>query len=226
MLADRVGQGVLQFLRHVGSGWQFALHPFALVEFHRGFLPLLPHVAGREEPHIVAMGHDGLHLRGNPEPSLAIRSVVQGDDADGVARNDPMVLAGVVQHEGVHAGQVLDQAGTFGAVEGEDDLAIAAGLVGVPLGQRPFADVLVVVDLAVDRQDGLRFGVDHGLRSAQDVHDGQALMGDDGTGMFADARPVWSPVPLAQAGLQHELAVPGVFSRSVEQGGNRTHGGE
>jgi len=98
-----------------------------------------------------------------------------------------MVLAGVVQHEGVHAGQVLDQAGTFGAVEGEDDLAIAAGLVGVPLRQWSLADVLVVVDLAVDRQHSFCFGVDHGLRSAQDVHDGQSFMGDDGTGMFADA---------------------------------------
>ncbi len=57
------------------------------------------------------------------------------------------------------------------------------------------AQVLVVVDLAVDRQDRALERVDQGLGAMLHVHDGEALVDQDGVVIAVDAAPVRPPVP-------------------------------
>jgi len=155
--------------------------------------------------------------------------MVQGNDANGVPGDDPAGVAGIEEHEGIHAGEVLDEVAPVLAVQGQDHLAVAAGLEGVIAAGALRASLLeihVVVDLAVDGEDGAGVRVHERLCATQDVDDGEPFMGDDGRREFPDAGPVRPPMLLASGGVEHTFPV-GIEGRvPVQQGGDGAHGGK
>ncbi len=117
--------------------------------------------------------------------------------APGVQRHDPHRVAGdqvaaallVVEHEGENAVEVVQEIGAALLVEGEDHFAVRAGGELVGRGEATL-ELLVVVDLAVDRQHLLAVAAVERLGAVFDVDDGQPLVGQDRLVAGVDAAPV------------------------------------
>jgi hypothetical protein len=104
----------------------------------------------------------------------------------------------------------------------QDDLAVRPGLKRVRLGERPL-QVLVVVDLAVDRQRRPSIRPVQRLGAVLDVDDGQALVGQDGAVGRVDAAPVGPAVPLALRQRERGFAEPDRIGLELEDGENAAH---
>jgi hypothetical protein len=193
--------------------------------------PLLPLVAQEE----VAGGHllDALagveqpfHLGRDVQALVAIPADVQRVHADRVPRDQIRVARRVVDHEREDAVDAVQEVPRVVlVVEVEQHLAVRARLelVGSP---EPSAQVLVVVDLAVDRQHVARERIDERLRAVLDVHDREPLMGEDGPVARPDAAPVGPAVPQLPARrerLPPELAQVGPRRVDVENGRYSAH---
>ena len=205
---------------------QVPFHPIAVVEGGRGSFAGRPDLTWRKEAHVVAGVHQSLHFRGHPQAPCVIGSVIEGNDADGIAGDDPRVRCRIEQHKGVHAGQVLDEVPSVLPVEGEDDLAIAAGLewiVTTGSTGTPGFEVDVVVNLSVDGEHSARIRIDERLGTAEHIDNGESFMRDDGRRKFTDAGPIRSSMLLASGGIQDGLPVRIEGGRAVQQGGDGTH---
>lgn len=65
-----------------------------------------------------------LHLRGYPHATVIAPADVERDDADVVSGDEEGVVALVVDEEGKHAPQVVQEVGALLHVEGDDRLAV------------------------------------------------------------------------------------------------------
>ena len=180
-------------------------------------------VAGGELGDGAADGGESLHLGGDVEAALVVVAGVEGDDAHVVARHDVPVGVGVVEDEGEDSVEAVEEVATLLGVEGQDDLAVAAGPEVVGAGEAGF-EFAVVVDLSVDGEHVGAVRAAERLGPVFHVHDGQPVVGQNGPFMGVDAGPVRAAVPLEPRQRQDPLArnrFGGIESQNGEDG---THG--
>ena len=105
----------------------------------------------------LALSFEGLQFGGHIDGAVAVVANIERYDADGVAGNQELVLLLVVEHEGEDATQVLEEVDALFAIEGKDDLTVAARLELILSGITA-ANLLMVIYLAVDSQHLLPVG--------------------------------------------------------------------
>ena len=78
--------------------------------------------AGREFANILTQGFEPLHFRCDHQSTIGGVAVVQWNNPNGVAANQPGIFLDVVEYEGKHAFQVMGKVHTMLPVQAEDDL--------------------------------------------------------------------------------------------------------
>ena len=146
-------------------------------------------MAGQEGLVALALALQRLQLGSHIDGAVAVVADIEGNDTDGVTGDEEGVALLVVEDEGEDAVEVLQEVDALLAIERQDDLAIAARAELIVVGQTA-ADVLMVVDLAVDGQHLTAVGREEGLAARLGIDDAQALVGQDGGGAAIDAAPV------------------------------------
>ncbi len=134
-----------------------------------------------------------LHLRRDVQCPVRVAPRVERYDADGIPGDEVAIAFDVVEHEGEDSIQAIEEFRALALVERKDHLAI--GVRG-EAPRKPFPKLAVVVDLAVDREDGAPIPIAQRLGSVQNIDDCEALMRQDGLVAREDARPVGAAVPL------------------------------
>ena len=117
--------------------------------------------------------------------------------------------------------------GNFAAVshlliQRKDYLAVAAGLKTV-FPRKAAADILMVVNLSVDRQHQRLVGRKQRLPTALGVHNTQTFVGQDGTTATPDSTPVGTAMPYAAAHLERFLAQRVRLFSNIEYSNYSTH---
>ena len=201
-------EGFAQFLqRHLNAFHHVVVPPRALVVLRqfagRGVVP----VARRELRHVGAIVDQRLHFRGHPQAALLVVAPVQWADPERVAGDDRATLAGIPQCEGEDPVEAVEErCRRVLEVQRVDHFAVGLGLEGIGLRQFRL-ELLVVVDLAVDRQRESAILRQQRLRAAGRIDDGQALMDQDGpfrrtTFIDVHPAPVRAAMPLALRAIQ------------------------
>ena len=125
--------------------------------------------------------------------TVAVPSLVEGNDADMVAGNHVDILLAVIKTEGEDAVEVFKEINALVAVQGQDDLTVTLcqefifTLITLP-------DLLMVVYLTVCGKDELSILAVKRLLTRKRVYDGKSLMRDDTVGTCENTGPVRSAV--------------------------------
>ena len=164
-------------------------HPIAtVIPLHaRLFAPIV--MTWQERLVTFALAFECLQFGGYVEGAIAVVANVEWYDADGVAGDEEGVTLLVVEHEGEDAAQVLEKVDAFLTVERQNDFAIATRLECILSGHTS-ANFLMVVNLAIHRQDLLAVGCIKRLPATLGIDDAQSLMGKDGGATTIDAAPI------------------------------------
>ena len=109
-------------------------------------------MTGQERLVVLALSFERFQFGGHIHLAVGIATDIKGNHTDGVAGNEKLVGLLIVEHEGKDAAQVLEEVNTFLAIERQDDLAVGARLELI-LPSIAAADILMVIDLAIDSQD-------------------------------------------------------------------------
>mmetsp|Transcript_80779 Transcript_80779/g.250733 ORF Transcript_80779/g.250733 Transcript_80779/m.250733 type:complete len:229 (-) Transcript_80779:44-730(-) len=185
-------------------------------------------VPGREALVAAAGLVQRLELAGDVDGAVGAPAHVEGDDADGVAGNEVGVALHVPDDEGKHAANLVlrEEVHAVLGVEVQEHLAIALrqelvlpGGAGLEL----LTELHVVVDLPVHAQDDVVRLVVERLVAAVRVHNGQALVRDDGATLAIDAAPVGATVP-QELGSVHDFLACRVGRLQAEEGQDAAHG--
>ena len=185
-----------------------------VVAFHtRLFAPIV--MPWQEGFVSLTLTFECLQFGGNIHGAVAVIAYIQRYHADGVAGYQEGILLFVVKGEGKDAADVLQEVDALVAIERQDDFAVAARLEVISAGIPP-PDLLMIVYLAVDGQDHLPVGREERLPAALGVHDGEALVGQDGRGALVYPAPVGAPVTYLPAHAQHSFPQPGHRLPDVE----------
>ena len=109
-----------------------------------------------------------------PNQTAALMLVVQRLDAEDIARQHQLLFLGIPDGDGKHAAQALEHARAPCLIAMHDGLGVAVGLELIAHALKLGAQLLKVVNLAVERDGHAAIGVLHGLVAALKVDDGQA----------------------------------------------------
>ena len=139
--------------------------------------PLIIVVSGREGADLPLCQSDEVFgFAGKEDRAVGEVPVIEGADADGVARGDVLVLLPVVEHEGKLGVEHGEHLGPVFAVKGEQDLAVAVRREGIAELLETALEGTETVDLAVADELILAHGKGLHARRVQ-AHDGQAVEG-------------------------------------------------
>ena len=148
----------------------------------------------------------------------AVVVVVQWLDAEAIARQVQGLRLGLVQREGEHAVQLVEQCHPLLFEQMEDDLGVARAAEDMALGDQSLAQGGVIVDLAVHGQDQRAVLVHHRLRAGgAEVDDRQARMAEEHAG--GGIPPL--PGPVRAAMMQRAERAPGGVRRHVGPNGTK-----
>ena len=164
-------------------------HPIAtVIPLHTWlFAPIV--MTWQERLVTFALAFERLQFGGHVEGAIAVVANVEWYDADGVTGDEEGVTLLVVEHEGEDAAQVFQKVDAFFSVECQYDFAITARLERI-LADHATANFLMVVNLAIHRQDLLAVGRIKRLPATLGIDDAQSLMGKDGGATTIDAAPI------------------------------------
>jgi hypothetical protein len=225
MRVHRVGERVVNLLRvHVAIRNGVEVGPVARPVTHRLRIAARLVVTRGEFLDAVADADQCLQLGSHRERAVLSPADVERDDADGITRDQPIVLRGVVQGEREHAAQPLQESRDLRRVEGKDDLAVGVGLERLTRSDL-CAQLAVVVDLAVDGEHERPIGRPQRLSAVEDVHDGEPFVGHHGR--LASPHPAPVGAPVTQQARLPQGEVPrgrGGVLREVEQAEDAAHG--
>ena len=168
-------------------------------------LPAPVIMSGREGFVSFALPFERLQFRGHIHGSAAVIAYIERYHSDGVAGYQEGILLFVVKGEGKDAGDVLQEVDAFVAIERKDDFAVAARLEVVTSGILA-ANLLMIVNLAVDGQHHLPVGREQRLSAALRVDDRETFVSKDGRAATINAAPVRTTVPDFLAHAQSLLA--------------------
>src|SRR5699024_7189852 len=112
--------------------------------------PLIIVVSGREGADLPLCQSDEVFgFAGKEDRAVGEVPVIEGADADGVARGDVLVRLPVVEHEGKLGVEHGEHLGPVFAVKGEQDLAVAVRREGIAELLETALEGTETVDLAV-----------------------------------------------------------------------------
>ncbi len=215
-----------------GMGHSLVAHPVARVVALEAGGPAVVVVAGQEGLVVVAMPFKRLELAGHHDLAVGGIAHIERNHPYRVARHQKLVVLGIVEGKGKDAVQLLEHGydglvsrhalATQPAVEGQDDLAVAAGEKPVGAAQ-PCTQLAVIVDLAVHGQHLLAVGGIEGLAARLGVDDAQALVGQNGRTAAIDAAPVGAAVTQLAAHAQRHVAQLGALLSYIENCYYSTH---
>ena len=164
----------LGFVSHVVF-YRVVVEPVALVVL-ADLTVFAPQVAACRELFNGAAHRDqGLHFRRHVEVAVLIVAHVQRDNTDVVAANQIGVFFTVVQREGKHALQVVQELRAFFLIQRQDHFTVGTGLERVAIAVFG-AQRLMVVDFTVYRQRVRFFLVIQRLCTGVDVNNGQTFV--------------------------------------------------
>jgi hypothetical protein len=175
-------------------------------------------LAGREP-----RGYQGLELgreRDSPGPPGDVERLYP----QAVAREQQALGRGIPDRKGEHAAQLRDAVRAELLVEVEDGLGVAVGAQHVPAGYEPAAQLLVVVDLAVEDD---RFGavfVEDRLLAPGQVDDTEPSHSETHAPPHPDALVVRAAVLQGGAHPAHERLRDGALSLAIDQTSDAAHG--
>ena len=149
--------GILQCIVDSLDRGRIILHgiifePVALVVALHAWVGTPIVMTGQERLVVLALSFERFQFGGHIHLAVGIATDIKGNHTDGVAGNEKLVGLLIVEHEGKDAAQVLEEVNTFLAIERQDDLAVGARLELILSGIAA-ADILMVIDLAIDSQD-------------------------------------------------------------------------
>ena len=122
-----------------------------------------PVIMARQERLVAfTLSFKGLQLRGNIHRAIAVIADIKRYHTDGVTGNQELVLLFIVEHKGKDTTQVLEEVNTLFAIQGEYDLTVRTRLELVLSGIAT-ANLLMVINLAIDGQHLLTVGREQGL---------------------------------------------------------------
>ena len=148
---------------------------------------------------------------GTEHELAALVVVVEGLDAEDVASAKQLLGLGVPDDEGEHAAQAIQHATAPLFVAVENSLGVRMGGEHVTSGKQFLAQLLVVVDFAIEHNDLGTVFVFHRLATALQVDDGQAPMGKRHVLVDEVARAIGTAMGNA---IAHELSdTLGVFDQ-------------
>ena len=123
----------------------------------------------------AGMLEETLDLAAEQQIAVGGLIVVERLDAEDVTRAKELAGAHVVHHEAVHATQAIDQTLSPLLIAVHEDLGVGVAVERVPRGLELGAELLKVVDLAVEHHEDRAVLVAHGLgASLGEVENGQA----------------------------------------------------
>ena len=161
------------------------MHPIPGEAVDRCIVRVRHRVARREGTHFNADILDGFHFRGDPGVAVGIAAVVQGDDSNRVTSHQPFARGGFVKDKRIHPLQMVHEVCPVKCIQWKDDLAVRCrGEGGV--FECAALQVPVVVDFSIHGQQVAVVGVLQGLGAAGDIHNGQALVCQNGVGGLND----------------------------------------
>src|SRR5581483_9312229 len=142
--------------------------------------------------HIRAVLSERPRLAREREP-VGVDAVVERLDAEAVARAEERTTVGVPDYERPHAVEAVDAPLAPFAIRGEDHLAVRARREGVAFREQLFAQLQVVVDLAVVQE--LKLAVLHRLEpGVGEIEDRQPQVAEAHAVLCEDAAPVRAAV--------------------------------
>ena len=119
--------------------------------------------------------------------------VVQRLDSKAVARHEQACIAPIPYCKGKHAEEALHALRAPGVIGLQDDFAVALGEEPIAHRNELGAQLLIVVDRAVEDQYQLQFLVDHGLVAiSAEVNDRQAAVAKSQRAFAENSRVVWT----------------------------------
>ena len=155
------------------------IEPVALVVAFHARLSAPVIMPGQEGLVPLALPFERLQFGGNIHGAVAVIAYIERYHADGVSGYQKLVLLFIIKCKGKDAADVLEEVDAFVAIERKDDLAVAARLEVILAGILA-ANLLVIVNLAVDGQHLLPVGREKRLPAAFGIDDGEPFMGKDG----------------------------------------------
>lgn len=154
------------------------------------------------------VGKDGFEFGAEVEFAL-VAAEVEGFDAHAVAGEDEALAGGGVEGDAEHAAEAGEDAGVPGEEALEDYFGVGVGVEVVAEGGEFGAEFAVVIDLAVEDDDGVAVGGVDGLFAAGEINDAEADGAEGDVGGDVDA-------PLVGAAM-----VEGLGGRFDSAGGRR-----
>ncbi|MGY6036075.1 hypothetical protein ACUY4R_004190 [Kosakonia sp. BK9b] len=149
--------------------------------------------AGRELFNGTANRNQRFHFRRDIEVAVLIMPHIERDNADMIAANQVSVLFAVIQGEGEHTLQIVQESRAFFLIQREDHFAVGASLEGITVAILS-AQSLMVVDLPVDCQRMCFFLVVERLSTGVNINNGETFMGQDCFVACINAGPVRAAV--------------------------------
>ena len=146
-------------------------------------------VAGKERLIAVTLSLKSFQLTCHIHFAIVVVADVKRYYAYGVTSNQELVALGIVEGESEDATEVLQEIDAFVAVEGKDHLAVATRLKLILAGIAA-TNVLMVIDLTIDRQYLLLVRREQRLLARLRVDDRQSLMTQDCRPTSVDAAPI------------------------------------
>ena len=187
------------------------------------FTVFAPQIAtGRELLNGAANWGQCFHFRSDVEVTEFVVTHVQRDNTDMVAANQVRVLLAVVQREGEHPLQIVEEFWTFFLIQREDDFAVRTGLELVTVAVFS-AQCLMVVDFTVDGQSVRFLFVIQRLGTGVDVNNRQAFMCENRFITCVDPRPVRATVAHQAGELKRLFTQLDRISFNIQYTENRTH---
>ena len=147
---------------------------------------------------------------------------IERDDADMIAADQVLLLRAVPQDKGEHAFEFVEEVDAFFLIERQNDFAVGAGLELVAIAQLG-AQRLMVVNLAVNRQNMGVIGVVQRLGAVVDVDDRQTFMRENRFIVGIHAGPVRSAMTHQARTLQRFFTQINRIAFQIQHTKNRTH---
>ena len=169
-----------------------------------GDLPALAYTDGHqvspiELPRAARVHEQALKLGTEQQPAAGL-SIVQRLYAQAISRQENAFFAKVGNGEGKHAVEMLEHVDAHLVVEMDEHFRIAIGAEAMPFGLQLTPQLSVIIDFAIEGDDGRAIGAHHGLIAIFEINDLQSPHAHSKAADAVGAPSVWSTV---ENGIAH-----------------------
>ena len=180
-------------------------------------------IMSRKERFIaLTISFERLQFAGAIHRSVLVVTDIQGNHANGIAGNQEIILFFVIKGKGENSVQFLQERNTFVAIQGQDHLTITSRLEMIA-SFIPLADVTVIIDLAVDRQNLPAVHRIKRLASALGINDRKTFVSQNRRTSTINSTPVRTTMTNLARHRQSFVSPLGSLFPDIEYTHNSTH---